>query len=223
MTEQTPIDCYEVLQVSPRAASETIERVFRFLAKRFHPDNSETGDADRFATLVEAYRTLSDPERRVAYDVGYDRVRARHWQLLDRDAAGNEFRTDERIQSTILSLLYSSRRKDVDNPGMGIYEIERLLDCPAEHMKFHMWYLKENSWVQRMDNGQWAVTAAGVDKVRKDGVPPDETHLLSHGDPVPSGDAETAETDEVHVQPDAWPRSARPAAVGIGDDGGVDT
>jgi len=205
MSEQTAIDCYEVLQVSPRAAPETIDRVFRFLAKRYHPDNPETGDSDRFATLVEAFRILSDPERRVEYDVGYDRVRKEHWKLLDRDASGNAFRTDERIQSTILSLLYSSRRKDVDNPGMGIYEVERLLDCPSEHMKFHMWYLKENGWVQRMDNGQWAVTAAGVDKVRKDGVPPDETHLLSGGEPVRPGGTETAEADEFDVQPDTGP------------------
>jgi len=223
MTEQNPIDCYEVLQVSPHAAPETIDRVFRFLAKRYHPDNIETGDADRFATLVEAFRILSDPERRVDYDVGYERVRSQRWKLLDRDASGNEFRTDERIQSTILSLLYSSRRKDVDNPGMGIYEIERLLDCPQEHMKFHMWYLKENGWVQRMDNGQWAVTAAGVDKVRKEGVALDETHLLSGGDSVPSGTTETAEADEVHVQADARPQSPRAAAAGIGDDGAVDT
>jgi curved DNA-binding protein CbpA len=42
----TPLpDYYEILQVSPLADSETIERVFRHLAKRYHPDNQESGDA----------------------------------------------------------------------------------------------------------------------------------------------------------------------------------
>ena len=54
-------DHYEVLQVSPRADQDTIQRVFRHLAKRFHPDNAESGDATRFKLIVEAHQILSDP------------------------------------------------------------------------------------------------------------------------------------------------------------------
>ncbi|MEO7964396.1 MAG: J domain-containing protein, partial [Gemmatimonadaceae bacterium] len=39
MTSAPLPDHYETLQVSPRADQETIERVFRHLAKRYHPDN----------------------------------------------------------------------------------------------------------------------------------------------------------------------------------------
>ena len=45
-------DHYEILQLSPRADQATIQRVFRLLAKRFHPDNHESGDADRFKQLM---------------------------------------------------------------------------------------------------------------------------------------------------------------------------
>jgi len=38
-------DYYEALQLSPNADSETIERVFWMLAKRYHPDNDQTGNA----------------------------------------------------------------------------------------------------------------------------------------------------------------------------------
>ena len=41
-------DHYEALQVSPRADGDTIDRVFRHLAKRLHPDNQESGDAEIF-------------------------------------------------------------------------------------------------------------------------------------------------------------------------------
>ena len=72
-------DLYEVLQVSPRADEETIQRVFRHLAKRFHPDNTESGNAERFSELMEAFQTLSDAEQRsrTASRAGASSTRAR--------------------------------------------------------------------------------------------------------------------------------------------------
>ncbi|HSW49352.1 MAG TPA: DnaJ domain-containing protein, partial [Bryobacteraceae bacterium] len=63
-----PEDCYEVLQISPMAEMETIQRVYRILATRYHPDNPHTGDAEKFLLITRAYKTLSDPEKREAYD-----------------------------------------------------------------------------------------------------------------------------------------------------------
>jgi curved DNA-binding protein len=53
-----PVDYYEVLQVSTSADQETIDRVYRLLAQRFHPDNQQTGDENRFRTLGEAYAVV---------------------------------------------------------------------------------------------------------------------------------------------------------------------
>ena len=36
-------DYYEILQLSPNADPDTIQRVYRMTAQRFHPDNAETG------------------------------------------------------------------------------------------------------------------------------------------------------------------------------------
>ena len=41
------VDHYDLLQISSQANSDTIHRVYRFLASRFHPDNPESGDAER--------------------------------------------------------------------------------------------------------------------------------------------------------------------------------
>lgn len=171
MSHDDTHDYYEVLQVSPHADSETIDRVFRHLAKRYHPDNQETGDAERFNLLVEAFRTLSDPELRASYDARHAEIRERQWKVLDQESAGDNVEADRRIRLAILSLLYTARRQDVDAPGLGVYEMERLLGCPEHHMKFHIWYLKENGWVQRLENGQYAITAQGVDRVAEAGVP----------------------------------------------------
>src|SRR5512135_3384865 len=62
------LDYYEFLQISPNAEPDTIHRVYRFLAVRFHPDNPETGDTEKFFLLKQAYDVLSDPVRRAEYD-----------------------------------------------------------------------------------------------------------------------------------------------------------
>ena len=61
-------DYYEFLQISPKAEPETIHRVYRFMAARFYPDNTSTGDPENFFLLSQAYKVLSDPERRAQYD-----------------------------------------------------------------------------------------------------------------------------------------------------------
>src|SRR5688572_6856085 len=61
-------DYYEFLQISPNAEQDTITRVYRYLATRFHPDNPGTGDVDKFITLKNAFEILSDPQRRAEYD-----------------------------------------------------------------------------------------------------------------------------------------------------------
>jgi hypothetical protein len=163
-------DYYEVLQVSSRADQDTIERVFRHLAKRYHPD-AEGGEAGRFAEVVEAYRVLSDPAARAEYDARYESIREEHWRVFSQEDAVDSLEEDRRIRLGILSLLYSARRNDVDRPGLGPVEMERVLTCPQEHLKFHVWYLKENGWVQRLENGHFAITASGIDKVMEMGKP----------------------------------------------------
>ena len=43
-----------MLQVNPTAEPDTIHRIYRLLAQRFHPDNRETGDEARFRAVHEA-------------------------------------------------------------------------------------------------------------------------------------------------------------------------
>jgi hypothetical protein len=63
------LDCYEVMQLSPNADQDTVARVYRILALRYHPDNTQTGNSEMFVRLSEAHQILSDPEKRASYDV----------------------------------------------------------------------------------------------------------------------------------------------------------
>lgn len=183
MPENSPADYYEVLQVSPHADGETIERVFRHLARRYHPDNKESGNADRFTEIVDAYAVLSDPEQRAKYDVAYERVRQERWSIFDQDSTASEIVSDTRIRHALLSLLYASRRNSAREPGMGVVKLERLLGCATHIIEFHVWYLREKDWVERLDTGLLAITAAGIDRLFDLGGPQSSgPHLLRSGE-----------------------------------------
>lgn len=63
-------DYYETLEVSRTASREVIEKAYRILAKKYHPDRQNKGVSDyRFKKIQEAYETLSNPEKRKQYDV----------------------------------------------------------------------------------------------------------------------------------------------------------
>lgn len=158
-------DHYEVLQLNPKADIETVNRVYRILAKRYHPDNQQTGDPAKFETIATAHRVLSDPKQRAAYDATYDDHGGSVLKIIDDASGPNAFATDQRIFDSILSLLYIARRRDENGGGMGIVQLERLANCPAEHLEFHIWYLVEKRLIQRLDNGLLSITAHGVDSV----------------------------------------------------------
>src|SRR5881397_4022481 len=82
MPETAPVDYYEVLQISSNAEPETIHRVYRLLAQRFHPDNKETGSESRFRLITEAYQILSDPEQRARYDLVHQEQQRQRWHLV---------------------------------------------------------------------------------------------------------------------------------------------
>ncbi|QDU72924.1 DnaJ C-terminal domain-containing protein [Mucisphaera calidilacus] len=62
-------DYYKVLGVSRNATGEEIQKAYRVLARKHHPDVNKAPDAEeRFAKIGEAYEVLKDPEKRRKYD-----------------------------------------------------------------------------------------------------------------------------------------------------------
>ena len=76
------VDYYEILEISPNANAGTIERMFRYFAQLYHPDNHETGDRARFDVIMEAHDTLNDPGKRAQYDIKHNHQSGIRWKLL---------------------------------------------------------------------------------------------------------------------------------------------
>jgi curved DNA-binding protein CbpA len=168
MEASTFTDYYEALELSANANPETIDRIFRYLAQRYHPDNQETGDRSRFDAILQAHNTLKDPAKRAQYDNQHKNYSGARWKLAEEASDGKGIQRDGDIQHELMSVLYVKRREDANNPGVGSVELERLLGCPTKHLEFHLWYLKEKGWIRRLENGLLAITVEGIDRTNSE-------------------------------------------------------
>ena len=168
MSDDKPVDYYEILQVSVNAEPDTINRIYRLLAQRFHPDNQETGNEGRFRELHEAYTVLSDPERRARYDIIHEQQRQSRWRLISTGSkADNDFELEQIARLTVLEALYTKRRIEPDSPSMFPTDLEGLTGRPREHLEFTIWYLVQRKLVIRDDQSSLTITADGVDYVEQ--------------------------------------------------------
>src|SRR5215203_6584297 len=163
MPENHDNDYYEVLQVSDSAEPETINRVYRIFAQRYHPDNRETGNESRFREITEAYHILSNPERRAQYDATNQKRRKERWRIVSAGVESeNDFEMEQIVRLTVLEALYTKRRLDPQAPGIYVVELERMLGRPREHLEFTIWYLKQKKLIN-MDDARMQLTADGAD------------------------------------------------------------
>jgi molecular chaperone DnaJ len=63
-------DFYEILEVDRKASQDDIKKSYKRLALKYHPDrNPNDAKAEQqFKTVTQAYRVLSDPDKRAHYD-----------------------------------------------------------------------------------------------------------------------------------------------------------
>lgn len=160
------VDHYAILRVHPECDARTLEIAYRNLAKIYHPDHPETANIDLFNAVIAAYRAIKDHGKRLAYDVHYSAHTGFAFSAGDTILA--EERTalsDADVHAETLMLLYKRRRERATEPGMGQYELQRILDCSDEAFDFHTWYLKAKGLIEITDAGSLAITIAGVDHV----------------------------------------------------------
>ena len=121
-------DYYSTLGVGKTATAEEIKRIYRKLARKYHPDlNPGDNDAEaKFKDLNEANEVLSDPEKRQKYDQF-----GQHWNQVGQGEAppsrgGSTVSTDDfdrydDFDSFINDLLGRSQRRGSSTSGFSDY------------------------------------------------------------------------------------------------------
>jgi len=164
MPEMEIPDYYELLEISPQASHETIHRVYRYMAARYHPDNLGTGNLEKFTQLTSAYKVLSEPNRRSEYDA----QRATRQPTIRNPISStvdfmDQAEGDLNRRLAVLAILYYRRRIYPNSPEVSLAEIEERMGFPRDYLDFTTWYLAKKRYITRADNSDFTLTAEGVD------------------------------------------------------------
>jgi DnaJ domain len=212
MLEMKNLDYYEFLQISPNADADTIHRVYRFLAARFHPDNPASGDPEKFFMLKTAYDVLSNPESRSKYDDARQRDAADQTPLSTSIDFMDQYEGELNRRLAVLAVLYYRRRNCSETPSVSLPEIEKMMGFPRDYLDFTTWYLLKKGYITRADNSDFTLTADGVDFVEAQRVNmPVLNRMLTSGTTVstPSSSVDLADAEMDAAQANA----ARPVIV----------
>lgn len=78
---------YDILNLKKEASPDEIKKSYRKLAREYHPDKNQgdTKKEEMFKLINEAYSTLSDEEKRKAYDL----------RIFNKDNKSNNFNSNK--------------------------------------------------------------------------------------------------------------------------------
>jgi curved DNA-binding protein len=167
MQDPAFIDYYQLMQISPSAEAETIQRVFRLLSNWYHPDNPHTGDAGRFMRLTRAYEILSKRETRAAYDIAYQSHITRPLKVFELKEFAPGIDGERGRRMGILCILFNRRRSNPESAGLSILDLENQTGFPREHLQFTLWCLKESELIRQDEKTDLAITGQGVEYLEK--------------------------------------------------------
>lgn len=114
-------DYYKILGLTSDASSDLIKQKFRELAFENHPDISENKNAnDIFIEIYEAYHILSEPDKKINYDLLYD-------SYFNNSSA--RIPNEEHVKADIQNVSYSAREKAQQKAKVKYRDFIKDLDC----------------------------------------------------------------------------------------------
>jgi curved DNA-binding protein CbpA len=158
-----PVNYYDLLQIHPRAEMETVQRVYKLFAARYHPDNQQTGDAERFRQIREAFEVLSNAESRASYDEKLEFNQPTALPVFQSKEFTDGIDAEAKLRIGVLCLLYAKRRANSDLAALSMLDLENLMAFPREHLQFSIWYLKGRRFITQDDRSSFVITPEGVD------------------------------------------------------------
>ncbi len=160
-------DHYSLLGVDPRADSETIQAAYSKLAEKYHPNNRDTGDENKFEAINLAYEVLSDPTLRA----GFDKLKGVDHESNKPQFSGVEFfhalEHGAVLRSAVLCILYDRRRIKSTRPSLSMRHLENMFQVTTEELNFALWYLKQRGLVINDDKSSLEISVDGMDYLER--------------------------------------------------------
>jgi hypothetical protein len=172
------LNFYELLQVDRDAHQTIIRYAYRFLAAMYHPDNGETGNAEKFRIISEAWRTLCDDGKRAAYDMSLGvKEQNKGTAPKSQEQRSTEFGRQSlptfpkttlawneiELRLAVLQVLLAARRQ---KPQTGGASGKMFMDClniqNVAEIEFVLWYLREKGYLEQGER-YYMITALGFD------------------------------------------------------------
>jgi hypothetical protein len=114
-------DYYKILGLTRDASSDLIIQRFRELAFENHPDVSENKNANEvFIEIYEAYHILSQPDKKINYDLLYDKY---------FNNVKTQIQNEEHVKTDIQNVSASAREKAQQKAKVKYKEFIKDLDC----------------------------------------------------------------------------------------------
>lgn len=167
-------DHYAILGVDPKANSDAIQSAYAKLAQKYHKDNPETGNQEKFDSVNLAYEVLCDATLRAEFDKikGID-------QNEDKPQFGGApfFDGLERqggLRLALLSVLYERRQKRPYRPSLSMRHLDSMFNVSNDELNFALWYLKQRGMVQSDDKSNLQIAVDGMDFLESTRPQPDQ-------------------------------------------------
>lgn len=113
------LNLYEILEVSEKASKEVIEKAYRVLAKKYHPDlqlEENIKDAEnKMKQINEAYEILSNDEKRKQYDIELQNIKKEQKRREQIEIQNNQQKTyNEHIRQQEMYNNQKIRNEQID-------------------------------------------------------------------------------------------------------------
>lgn len=156
-------DHYAILGVDPKANSEAIQAAYARLAQKYHKDNPETGNKDKFEAVNLAYEVLCDATLRAEFDkikgIDQDEDKPQFGGAAFFDNLGRQ----NGLRLALLSILYERRQKKPYRPSLSMRHLDGMLNVTNDELNFALWYLKQRGLVQSDDKSNLHISVEGME------------------------------------------------------------
>ena len=132
---------YEILQIDRNASPEIIEKAYKTLAKKYHPDLQDEAHKkeaeEKFKIINEAYQTLSNPQLKASYDQN----------MMDNNISQEQYEEmykQNQILKNELNNLHRQQNNQNANPNNNMYNnTNSTQDTPEKRYKRDLEYEKQ--------------------------------------------------------------------------------